>query len=296
MNKDAKPKFFMSLLSNFWNSKISASSASLIRILVYGYVFYCFSSATNIDYSRLPKLFWQPSGLGHFLNFFAPPLPAFGLLHQIWLLSLLCSCIGFLTRTNKILSFLGFVALGTYDQHFGWVSFHWIPMTFALFYLLFLEDGMISLDRFIFPKSRLNLKQPLRVDAWPVLCFQSFHIFLYVASAVQKLHLSGWNWFFGGTFKAFFIPFVPESIFHQVGLWSSIAVFLIEITSPLLFTRKWGLLYVGLFASFHFLSAYFFYVQTGPWTVLLLTFLFSRTRFSRFDTDFGGRQPNGSNP
>lgn len=266
----AMPNFFIFNLDGY----IRSTHASLLRITVYGYMLiFFFSRQYLLEFSLLPGEFWWPTGLAHLFDFLAPPLQYFNELFYFWLMAICLSLVGLFSRLSKALVFLGYLLLGSYDQHFGFVSFLEIPLTFLLFYCIFIKDQAWSLDRALF--KRMSISE--NVEIWPLLCFQIFFVFLYVGSAYQKLASSGWQWIFGRGLEAFVAPFFIEPTLSWVLVLVSVFALILELTSPLIFVKKLTLIYLAAFVSFHLLSIRIFQVSNSIWILCLLTFLLTRS-------------------
>lgn len=272
MKSASIPNFFISQLSTWFNGVFRASHASLIRILVYTTAFYYYLNYSNIGYSRLDSEFWNPTGFAHLLNFMAPPLPIFSILEKIWLISLFTSMTGLLSKLSKIVAFLGFVLVGAYDQHFGFLTFTGVPLISMLLFLIFLNDDYYSLDR-LWSKKKIY---PYVVEVWPVLCFQIFQLFLYFGSAIQKLRSDTRSWHHGTTIHHFFSNHLQQPLLSYFLICAATFTLIIELTCPLMFSKRWVYLYMGSFLIFHLVSAYFLHVDISPfWIVGIVTFYFS---------------------
>lgn len=281
MKSTLSPSVFMALASSWFKSKIPSRNASLIRILIYGYIFYYFLKYPNTEYAKLDAEFWEPTGLARFMDFMKPPFLQFPALDFAWKISLFTSAIGFFSRTSKILAFIGFAIVGAYDQHFGYVTFSGIPLFVVFFYLIFLRDEEISLDRFIFKKNHVSHET---VDVWPVLCFQIFLIFLYMCSGIQKLRISDSYWLDGATLYPFLRDIIIDEFLVFSAIAGSILVLILELTSPLIFYWRAKKLYVFGFLVFHLLSYMLLHVQANFWILLLLTFFFTGKKENHLST------------
>jgi hypothetical protein len=262
----------MSSISRWFDGLIPAKYASGIRILFYVYVFLFFFSYPNSGYAHLSADFWQPTGLAHVFGFLSPPFSYFEHLNNIWLVSLVCSALGLCSKVSKVLAFLGFIFLGTYDQHFGLVIFSGVPLVFILFYLIFLQDQFYSLDRWVFQK----LDLPAFVPAWPILCFQIFQIFLYVVSSLQKFRLTGVSWLAGESMRAFISAKLPEPFLSWGLMIAATGAVLIELTAPLVFNKRWGVLYILALLMFHVAGYWFLHVDDAIWCLVLLSIFVTR--------------------
>lgn len=272
MESIKRPKHFINLILSVFHDQIPALSASLLRILIYATVFYMFSKISNVGYSKLDSEFWSPTGLARLMDFLRPPFPHFEILEKVWYTALILSILGLFSKASKTLSFLGFITVGAYDQHFGMVIFSGALLTFILFYMIFFEDRAFSLDRLLFRRG--NAFQVVAV--WPVLSFQVIQIFLYVMSGLQKLRYSGLEWLSGEDFRYFFVSQMSDPFLSYFLIFAATFSLLIELTSPLIFWSKLRHFYLVAFLAFHILGYIYLHIQDEFWILGLLTFYFSK--------------------
>ncbi len=266
------PSIFIYRISAWFNGLFLAQYASLIRILVYGYLFYGFRDSSNIGYSQLDFEFWNPTGMARGMNFIAPPFAYFSIIEIIWKFSLLTCILGFLSRWSKFIAFVGYSIVGAYDQHFGYVTFSGIPLFSMLLFLIFLEDECYSVDRLLRKKEEAKKW----VEVWPVICFQICLVSLYMGSAAQKLRLHESLWLNGSSIRYFFTNYFNEPALSFILIFCATSTVLLELTSPLIFTRKLRLIYTVSFILLHIFSHYFLYISSSSaWIVGILTFYFS---------------------
>ena len=257
---------YNTVLKKLFFNKNPAYNLGLCRILFYGL---CLEELWSKDYTvevfyysqLLPKELWTPVGV---FNFY-PKDMMYSLAETYMLLNILCAClffsmVGFLTRISAGLSFFIALLFLGYPNNFGTVSNSSCLFLVTMFILIFSNMGeTLSVDNLLKKKNtntenkRLNLFWSL----WTVKLITVLTCLFYFTSGIQKLRLSGLNWFLSDHMAISFLDMGHPigsflSQFFLVCKFIAFSGFAIQILSfiPIIFPRT-IFLFLILFCVFH---------------------------------------------
>lgn len=250
----------------FW--KISRYQLEFLRIFFYSalFIIYSLQVPDAALFTPLKPEYWGPTGLFVLTPFLKPPLNLPSALYYIWLATFAFCAIGALTSIMKwaclILScfFIG------YSSNFFLYPVENLFAIFCLLFLCFTDIGeSASLDRITWKK---NVVGPM-AEAWAIRFLQVALIAFWLGSAVQKLRISGLDWFMKNHVASYLRMSgidVPDFLVQ----FSLLLTLVAELLSPLVFLKKMRFLLIILFL-FHLGTLYLIKI---PIYVCLVSFVF----------------------
>lgn len=239
----------------FWYEPGPPLDLGVCRALFYGALFLIYLPHDFAAWGDVSPVFWEPVFLFRFLHL--PQLPAgvVEVLQVFWKLSLLCCCLGFLTRPSAATAFvLGAYLLGL-QQNFGKVRHHDAIIVFTLGLMALARIGdAFSLDR----RLRRGGGPPGAPPAaggeytWPIRGVQVLMALVFLGAGVSKLRDGGLDWIFSDSMAITLIqanyeitngPLVPWGLHIAQSGWltrlMALAAVVVEAGYPLaLFSRR----------------------------------------------------------
>ena len=255
------------IIKTYFFNKNPSYNLGFCRILFYGLALgELWSKTYKVEvfyyFQWLPKELWTPVGV---FNFY-PKDMMFSLTETHMLLTLLCvflflAMIGFLTRISAFMSFILALLFLGYPNNFGTVYDSSCLFLVVSFVLIFSNmGGNLSIDNLLRKKKNLSEKDKelnLFWNLWTVKLITTLTCLFYFTSGIQKLRISGLDWFFSDHMA---ITFIHTG--HPIGLFlskffifSKIAAFLGFATQilafiPIIYSRITPLFLI-LFCLFH---------------------------------------------
>lgn len=240
-------------INKFFFHPVTPDNLGVSRFLYYGTIFFLYVGEDFSEWGKVPEVIWHPIFL---FDFFSIPIlgpEVLGILGKIWIVSILFSSIGFLTRLNTVLAFLiGCYLLGIVN------SFAKTNHTETLMLLIF---GIMSFSRCGDGFSVDNLyRHPNKTNqqnveyCWPTSLVCVMFTFMFCAAGFSKLRNSGFEWFTSDFLSSLiinrgftssgsnpYIEWIPFWVGSNKGLSHIIAtlVFFLEIFAPLALFNKY---------------------------------------------------------
>lgn len=279
--------------SAFFFREGSCANLGICRFLFYGIILCIYSNADFSPWAEVPEVLWHPIFI---FDFFRVPVfseDVLGFLGIAWRMSLLLSCIGFLTRPAAAFSFLAGCYLFGMQNSFA-KTHHMESLLLLVFCVLCFSrcgDGF-SLDSLL---ARRHKWWPLGTQAekhhprygWPVRLIWVLFTLVFCAAGASKIRNSGLEWVtsdylagllvgkgFAGDRVDPVFEGLPFWLGEQPGLCSFLAagaVFL-EFCAPLALVNRYfrAVMVTGLF----FMMSSFWVVMGIPFPQWLSVFVF----------------------
>jgi len=255
----------MLFLKNLLFPNKTIYNLGLCRILFYGLALEEMWAKTYLikkfyHFQLVPRELWTPVGFFHFYpkDLVLSELQCYLLLNILGLF-LFFAMIGFLTRISALISFLlAFLFLG-YPNNFGTVFDGNNLFLITLFILIFSNMGsFLSVDNlFKKPLNKKNKEFNLVWSFWTIKLIITLICLFYLTSGLQKLRLSGLEWFLSDHMSISLIHMgVPIGMYlSQFLLFSKFMALngiIIQLLAfiPLVYPRSTTLFFF-LFAFFH---------------------------------------------
>ena len=273
-------------INKFFFHPVTSDNLGVSRFLYYGVIFFLYVGEDFSEWGKIPEVIWHPIFL---FDLFSIPVlgsEVLGVLGKIWIVSILFSSIGFLTRLNTVLAFLiGCYLLGIVN------SFAKTNHTETLMLLIF---GIMALskcgDRFSVDnlyKGRNKRNQQNVEYCWPTSLVRVMFTLMFCAAGFSKLRNSGFEWFTSDFLSSLiinrgftssgsnpYIEWIPFWIGNNKGSSNIIAslVFFLEILAPLaLFNRYFRAI---ILPSLFFMLIGFWMVLQIPFPQVMASFVF----------------------
>ena len=248
-------------------------------------------------FSGLPEIFWFPNGVFSYLPFFAPPIDLSYLVVLYYLTGFL-ACIGLLSNITLPLFALAATLCFGYEYNFVFGASAKSVLILALWLIAFSRSGDgFSTDE-ILRKLRRGPKQPLASTteySWPIAAVRIYVVFIWTASGLQKVLISGSGWLSGnylqnlftselmpGYWAEYFGMISSSTVLCQLISWVVIGFEILSVA--VLFKRTRNFMVIGqiLFTIF---NSVVFGTRLHTWlflNVFLFDFSYLSSIFSRF--------------
>ena len=198
----------MKWLRNWWQFYFfeprQAVNLSICRILFFGLMLFDQFRIEPSRWAEVDGSFWMPIRIFQTLGLNIASSSTLSALTQVWLLSMLLSCLGVLTRLSTAVSFiLGFYLLGL-PHNFGKTHHNDTLLVFFLAIMAVARVGdRFSLDRLFW--SHFRPAQAASQDVtpqfsgeytWPIHLVWILMVLVFFAAGVAKVKNAGFAWVF----------------------------------------------------------------------------------------------------
>ena len=279
------------IFSSFFFKPSSSFNLGISRLLYYGIIFFLYFRMDFSFWGKMPAVAWTPIFLFDILTIPVPSPEILGILGYLWVISLLFSSIGFMTRVSTVLAFLlGFYLIGLINS-FAFTSHveSLMLLVFAIMAFSKCGDGF-SADNLLKKRKALSNedfdKQSFEYT-WPLNLIRVMFVFVFCAAGMSKLRNSGFSWITSDYLSSLIISQVlagnrAEPLFEWLNFWlaskpllcnfiAGITVFL-ELFAPLALLSIF--LRIVIIPSLFLLVLGFWIVMGTPFPQLLASFVF----------------------
>ena len=233
----------------FWYPPTQPFDLGFGRFLFFAWVLYTTGRRDFAIWGDLPIELFYPLPFMRLINYPVASAATVEILQNIWRLSLIFGCIGFLTRISALVACLLTLYLWTLMYGFSQEAHGSIPLIFAMFVLAVSRSAdSFSIDSFLF-RSRRKPTGASPNYGWPTRLICCVYVLMFFGSAVTKLINSGIEWglyaltniFYQFRFRAspravaiidFFLNHLPMKV---VGM----STLLLELAAPLALFPGW---------------------------------------------------------
>ena len=273
-------------INDFFFHPVAPDNLGVSRFLYYGTIFFLYVGEDFSQWGKVPEVIRHPVFLFDFLSIPVLSPEVLGILGKIWIISILFSSLGFLTRLNTVLAFLiGCYLLGVVN------SFAKTHHTETLMLLIFgimsfsrCGDGF-SVDRLYRNPNKGN-RQNIEY-CWPISLVRVMFTFMFCAAGFSKLRNSGFEWISSDFLSSLFInhgftsggsnpyiEWIPFWVGSHKGLSHVIAgfAFFLEILTPLALFNKY--LRAVIVPSLFLMLLGFWIVLGIPFPQVMVSFVF----------------------
>ena len=194
----------------FWYPPTQAFDLGFGRFLFFAWVLYSTWRRDFVVWGDLPIELFYPLPFMRLINYPVASAATVEILQNIWRLSLILGCIGFLTRISALVACLLTLYLWTLMYGFSQEAHGSIPLIFAMFVLAASRSAdSFSIDSFLF-RSRRKPTGASPNYGWPTRLICCVYVLMFFGSAVTKLINSGIEW---GLYAL-------TNIFYQFRFWA----------------------------------------------------------------------------
>ena len=189
-----------SAFSGFFFKDASPQNLGICRFLFYGIILCLYLGTDFSQWAKVPDVLWHPIFIFDFFRIPVFPADILGLLGVLWLISLLFSTLGFLTRPSILCSFVvGCYLLGM-ENSFA-KTHHTESLMLVIFCVLCFSrcgDGF-SLDtvfkrRYGWWPFGSSVKRPNPAYRWPVRLIWAMIALVFCAAGTSKLRNPNLEW------------------------------------------------------------------------------------------------------
>ena len=178
----------------FWYPPTQSFDLGFGRFLFFAWILYSTWRRDFVVWGDLPIELFYPLPFMRLINYPVASAATVEILQNIWRLSLIFGCIGFLTRISAFVACLLTVYLWTLTYGFSQESHGSIPFIFAMFVLAASRSGdSFSIDSFLF-RSQRKPSGASSTYGWPIRLICCVYVLMFFASAVTKIINSGVEW------------------------------------------------------------------------------------------------------
>ena len=282
-----------SAFSGFFFKDASPQNLGICRFLFYGIILCLYLGTDFSQWAKVPDILWHPIFIFDFFRIPVLPADILGFFGILWLISLLFSSIGFLTRPSTVCSFLlGCYLLGMQNSFAK--THHTESLLLVIFCVLCFSrcgDGF-SLDavfkrRYGWWPCAASVQKPSSEYHWPVRLIWVMFTLVFCAAGASKLRNSGLEWVtseymatlllskgFTGDRVNPVIEWLPFWLGSKPGICSFMAglTVLLESCAPLALVN--GYFRVIIVPGLFFVVSGFWIVMGIPFPQLLVAFVF----------------------
>lgn len=178
----------------FWYPPTDSFDLGFARFLFFAWILYSTGRRNFNIWGDLPIELFYPLPFMRLINYPVASAATVEILQNIWRLSLICGCVGFLTRLSALVACLLTLYLWTLMYGFLQEAHGSIPLIFTMFILAASRSAdSFSIDSFIF-RFRRKPTEASPDYGWPTRLICCVYVLMFFGSAVTKLINSGIEW------------------------------------------------------------------------------------------------------
>jgi hypothetical protein len=181
----------------FWFEPAEPLNLGVCRALFFGAFFLLYLGTDWSAWGDVSTTFWMPISFFKALSLSALSADSLAVIEGIWKVSLALSSLGFLTRTNTIVSFVFGAYLVGLPHNFGTLH-HYNGLVVVVLGIMAASrcgDGF-SIDRLLRARRGAPPAQPSGNYTWPVRAVWLMFALVFFAAGMSKLKHAGLEWVF----------------------------------------------------------------------------------------------------